>query len=214
MSVFEPNSYLRKVLIFCFHLKKTATEAHRMLSSTYGEAALNERTCCEWFQPFKSGDFDFEDRHGDEKEKIFEDSELDALLVEDSCQMQEEFAESLGVTQEAISKRLKGMGMILGSVRFEAERRRFLVKAEMGGLSPHAVLSRRCSFRLLFVLIDVTQSGSSAFPLLWRSQKVDRFIDRLKRRIVFSRWYLTNTKKMGKSSGILRIKPQILEKTA
>ena len=39
MSVLEPNSrHLRKVLIFCFHLKKTAAEAHRMLSSTYGEA--------------------------------------------------------------------------------------------------------------------------------------------------------------------------------
>ena len=99
MSVFEPDSRnLREVLIFCFHLKKTAAEAHRMLSSTYSEAALSERTCREWFQRFKNGDFDVEDRKGDEKEKIFEVSELEALLAEDSCQMQEELAESLGVT--------------------------------------------------------------------------------------------------------------------
>ena len=45
-----------------------------MLSSTYDEAALNERTCREWFQCFKSGDFDVEDRHGGGKENIFEDS--------------------------------------------------------------------------------------------------------------------------------------------
>ena len=32
-----------------------------MLSNTYGEAALNEGTCREWFQRFKSGDFDVED---------------------------------------------------------------------------------------------------------------------------------------------------------
>ena len=45
MSVFEPNSLqMREVLIFCFHSKKTASEAHRMLSSTYGEAALSKRT--------------------------------------------------------------------------------------------------------------------------------------------------------------------------
>ena len=62
-----------------------------MLLSTYGEAALNKRTCREWFQRFKSGDFDIEDRHGGAKEKIFEDFELEALLAEDSCQTQEEF---------------------------------------------------------------------------------------------------------------------------
>ena len=65
MSVFEPNSrHSWDVLIFYFHLKKTAAKAHRMLSSTYGEAALSERTCREWFQRFKSGDFDVKNRHG------------------------------------------------------------------------------------------------------------------------------------------------------
>ena len=63
-----------------------------------------------------------------------------------------------------------------------------LGNTEMGGLTPPAVLSRRYSFRLPFVLIDGTWLGSSAFPLLWRSQKMDRFVDRLKRRIIFSRW--------------------------
>ena len=65
MSVFETNSrYLQEVLNFCFHLKKTAAEAHRMLSSTYGEAALSERACREWFQRFKSDDFHVKDRYG------------------------------------------------------------------------------------------------------------------------------------------------------
>ena len=41
----------------------------------------------------------------------------------------------------------------------------------------------------------------SAFPLLWKSQKLYRFVDRLKRRIVCSRWYPTIAIKMEKSSG-------------
>ena len=45
-----------------------------MLLSNYGEAALSERTSREWFQRFKSGDFDVKDRHGGGKKKIFEDS--------------------------------------------------------------------------------------------------------------------------------------------
>ena len=52
-----------------------------MLSSTYVEVALSERTCREWFQRFKSGDFNVENRHGGRKENIFKDSELEALLV-------------------------------------------------------------------------------------------------------------------------------------
>ena len=59
MLVYEPNSrHLRKVLIFCFNMKKSAAEAHRMFSNTYGKAAISERTCHEWFQRFKNGDFD------------------------------------------------------------------------------------------------------------------------------------------------------------
>ena len=73
---------------------------------------LLERTCHEWFQCFKNGDFDVEDRHSDGRGKVFEDAELEALLEQDSYQNQEELARSLGVTQQAFSKRLKAMGMI------------------------------------------------------------------------------------------------------
>ena len=44
--------------------------------------------------------------------KKFEDEELEALIDEDCCQTQEELAESLGVTQVAISKLLKAAGYI------------------------------------------------------------------------------------------------------
>ena len=51
-------------------MKKSAAEAHRMLSNTYGEAVINERTCREWFQRFKNGDFDVKDRHSGGREKM------------------------------------------------------------------------------------------------------------------------------------------------
>ena len=47
-----------------------------------------------------------EDEERPGQPKKFEDEELEALLDEDCCQTQEELAESLGVTQVAISKRL------------------------------------------------------------------------------------------------------------
>ena len=80
MSVYEPNSrHLREVLIFCFNMK-SAAEAHRMLSNTYDEVTINERTCREWFQHFKNGDFDVEDRRRGGRKKVFDDAELEALL--------------------------------------------------------------------------------------------------------------------------------------
>ena len=53
-----------------------------------------------------------EDEERPGQPKKFEDEELEALLDEDCCQTQEELAESLRVTQAAISKRLKAAGYI------------------------------------------------------------------------------------------------------
>ena len=42
MSDFVPNNrHLREVLLFFFHFKKTAAEAHRELQKIYGDAALS-----------------------------------------------------------------------------------------------------------------------------------------------------------------------------
>ena len=97
MSNFVPEIvFLRRVIFHYFNMMKTATESHRILVEVYGEHALAERTCQKWFARFKSGDFglEYEERPGQPKK--FEDEELEALLDEDCCQTQEEFAESLG----------------------------------------------------------------------------------------------------------------------
>jgi len=44
VSVYKPNfRHLREDLIFCFNMKKSA-ETDRMLSNTYSETAISERT--------------------------------------------------------------------------------------------------------------------------------------------------------------------------
>jgi len=49
-SEFQPNKHhLREALFFCFNLKKTAAESHRMLIEAYRELAISETTCKEWF---------------------------------------------------------------------------------------------------------------------------------------------------------------------
>ena len=90
MSSFEPNKrYLRDLLIYFFNLKKSAAEVHRLLVETYGEAALSQRSCREWFQKFTNGEFDIKDKERSGWPKVYEDAELEALLDQDSCQTQE-----------------------------------------------------------------------------------------------------------------------------
>ena len=113
MSNFVPEKvFLRGVLLYYFNMKKTDAESHRILVEVYGEYVLAERTCQKWFAQFKSSDFGLEEEERPWQPKKFKDEELEALLDEDCCQTQEELAESLGVTQAAISKCLKAAGYI------------------------------------------------------------------------------------------------------
>ena len=77
MSDFMPNNrHLREMLIFFFHSKKTAAEVHRELQKVYGDAALSETTCRDWFRRFKHGDFDVDDRPREWRPKTFEDADV------------------------------------------------------------------------------------------------------------------------------------------
>ena len=72
MSNFVPRNYdLRTALIFCYHLKKTTAESHRMLVEA-GEHAKSQ--CFEWFKKFKSGYFDMKSEERGKPPKKFEDS--------------------------------------------------------------------------------------------------------------------------------------------
>ena len=105
MSNFVPeNDDLRKALNFCFHLKKSAAESHRMLVDAYDDHALSEATCKRWFQRFRVNDFDVRNKERGKPPKKFEDAELQAILDE------KQMVEKLNIVQQTISDRLKAMG--------------------------------------------------------------------------------------------------------
>lgn len=106
------KQHLREVLLHHFFLKKNAAESHRLLVECYGEHALSERQCSEWFQRFKNGDFDVCDKERPGQKRKFKDEELEKLLDENPCQTQKELALALNVTRAAVSHRLKVLGMV------------------------------------------------------------------------------------------------------
>lgn len=68
--------FFRHVLFHYFDLKKTVAAAHKLLVETYGNYAPSERTCQEWCQRFKSGDFDVNNKQCSSQLKKFENNEL------------------------------------------------------------------------------------------------------------------------------------------
>lgn len=113
MSVFVPEKgHLREALLFIFHLKKKATDAHQMLTKAYGNSAPSIRTRKKWFQLFKSGDFDVNDKDHGKPPKKFENEDLQALLDKDDTQTQQQLEDSLNVTKPTICLRLQAMGKI------------------------------------------------------------------------------------------------------
>ncbi|KAG5317794.1 MOS1T transposase, partial [Pseudoatta argentina] len=113
MSIFVPNKvYLRGILLHCFIQKKSAAEAHRILVQTYGDNALSDTTCRDWFRRFKNNDFELEDKERSGAPKKFQDKELEQLLDEDPSQTLSELGKILQVDESTVSKRLKGLGMI------------------------------------------------------------------------------------------------------
>ncbi|GBP20505.1 Mariner Mos1 transposase [Eumeta japonica] len=74
-------------------------EAHRLLVEAHDETALNKRTCREWFQKLKNGDFDVDDKGHSGRPKIYEDAELEELLEEDSSLTQKELASRIASDQ-------------------------------------------------------------------------------------------------------------------
>ena len=100
---------MREALLFCFNLKKSAAESHRMLVEVYGDNALSETMCRDWFRQFNDN-FDLSDKKRKNRPRKIEECQLQTLLNENDTQSQKMLAKQLGVSQAAISMQLHAMG--------------------------------------------------------------------------------------------------------
>ena len=80
----EPDKeHIRHCFLFCFHQKKTAADAHRIICEIYDENIITIRTCTNWFIRFKSGDFNISEKRSGNP--VVEKDELQKMLNEDSA---------------------------------------------------------------------------------------------------------------------------------
>jgi len=71
----EHDKLIFRHILHYFDFKKTAAAAHKLkLIETYDNYVPTERTCQEWFQRFKSDDYDMNDKQRSDQPKKFENN--------------------------------------------------------------------------------------------------------------------------------------------
>jgi len=70
-----------------------------MLVEAYGDNALSETTCRDWFRRFNDDNFDLSEKKCENRPRKVEDCQLQTLLDEDDTQSQKMFAEQLFLKQ-------------------------------------------------------------------------------------------------------------------
>ena len=99
-------------MLFYFRKGKNASQAHKKLCAVYGNEALKERQCQNWFDKFRSADFSFKDEKRSGPPVEVDDHIIKAIIDSDRHSTTREIAEKLHVLHTCIENYLKQLGYV------------------------------------------------------------------------------------------------------
>lgn len=106
------KEHFRHILLFYFRKGKNASQAHKKLCAVYGDEALKERQCQNWFAKFRSGDFSLKDEKRSGRPVEVDDDLIKAIIDSDRHSTTREIAEKLHVSHTCIENHLKQLGYV------------------------------------------------------------------------------------------------------
>lgn len=108
----QNQKYFRCLMLFYFRKGKNATQAKRKIWSIYGENAVSERVCQNWFAKFRSGDTSCEDLERSGRPSIVDEDQLKTLVENNQHLTTREMAERISVSQKTVVNNLRRLGYV------------------------------------------------------------------------------------------------------
>lgn len=106
------KEHFSHILLFYFRKGKNASQAHKKLCDVYGDEALKERQCQNWFAKFRSGDFSLKDEKRSGRPVEVDDAQIKAIIDSDRHSTTREIADKLHVSHTCIENHLKQLGYV------------------------------------------------------------------------------------------------------
>lgn len=101
------NLHYRHILLHYFKKGATATKARQEICDVYGENALTERECQNWFTKFRSGDFDINNAP---RSSEIDSNDVQPIINENLSQSVREIATALHMTPTTVENHLRQLG--------------------------------------------------------------------------------------------------------
>ncbi|EFN81530.1 Histone-lysine N-methyltransferase SETMAR, partial [Harpegnathos saltator] len=103
----EQDVHLRHILLYYFRKGKNASQAHKKLCAVYGNEALKERQCQNWFARFRSGDFSLKNAQRSGRPVEVDETHIKAIIDSDRHRTKRDIAEKLNISHTCVEKNLK-----------------------------------------------------------------------------------------------------------
>ena len=100
------------IVIFCFFIFAKGKTHRKKLCAVYGDEALKERQCQNWFDKFRSGDFSLKDEKRSGRLVEVDDDLIKAIIDLDRHSTTRKIAEKLHVSHTCIENHLKQLGYV------------------------------------------------------------------------------------------------------
>ncbi|CAG9136399.1 unnamed protein product [Plutella xylostella] len=106
------NLKYRVIYEYEFHRGTSAAKTARRINDVYGDGVAKENTVRFWFQRFRSGNFDLQNKPRGRPETKVDNEELKAIVEADPSQTTSELAAGSGVSDKTILIHLKQIGKV------------------------------------------------------------------------------------------------------
>ena len=100
------NHHFRHILLFYSHKGKNSAQAAKKLSNAYGEGALKDRQCRNWFDKFRFDDFSLKDEQHSAWPNEVDDDQINAIIKSDHYVTIRDIDEMLKIQKSTIERHM------------------------------------------------------------------------------------------------------------